>query len=96
MVAGCDAGAWVHGNNAHELSCLVRSGMTPLQAIVAATGHAAECLGLEAEIGTITPGKKADLILVDGDPLQDITILEKGRAVQLVMKDGVVYLDRRP
>lgn len=76
--------------------------MSPLQAIVAATGHAAECLGLEAEVGTIAPGKRADLILVDGDPLQDITILEKGRAVRLVMlvmlvmKDGVVYLDRRP
>ena len=47
------------------------------------------------KIGTVEPGKRADLILVDGDPLTDVTILEEGRAVVLVMKDGQVYADRR-
>lgn len=93
VVAGTDEGAWVHGNNAHEIRLLVQSGMSPMQAIVAATGHAAQCLGLDAEIGTIVPGKKADLILVDGDPLKDVTILEAGRKVRLVMKDGETYLN---
>ncbi|MBI2872829.1 MAG: amidohydrolase family protein [Chloroflexi bacterium] len=95
VVAGTDAGGWVHGNNAQELTCLVGSGMTPAQAIVAATGHAAQCLGLEADIGTVAPGKKADLVLVEGDPLKDISTLERGKSVRLVMKDGQVYLDRR-
>ena len=95
VVAGTDRGVWFHGNNAEELGLLVKAGMTPMQATVAATGDAARCLGLDGEIGTVEPGKKADLILVNGDPLTDVTILEEGRAVVLVMKDGQVYLDRR-
>ena len=95
VVAGTDEGGWVHGNNAHEISCLVAAGMEPMRAIVAATGHAAQCLGLDADVGSVVAGKKADLILVEGDPLQDVTILEEGKAVSWVMKDGVVYLDRR-
>ena len=91
VVAGTDAGGWVHGNNAQEISCLVDAGMTPMQAIVAATGHASQCLGLDADIGTIAVGKKADLILVDGDPLRDVSGLEQGRIVKLVMKDGKVF-----
>ncbi len=93
VVAGTDAGGWVHGNNAQEISCLVEAGMKPMQAIVAATGHAAECLGLQDEIGTIAEGKKADLILVDGDPLRDVSILEWGKGVKFVMKGGMVYKD---
>ena len=95
VTAGTDEGGWMHGNNAHEISCLVEAGMTPMQAIVAATGHAAQCLGLEADVGTIAAGKKADLVLVRGNPLEDVTILEEGRSVRLVMKDGVVCADRR-
>ena len=95
VVAGSDAGAFVHGNNAHELTCLVHSGMTPMQAIVGSTGLAARCLGLDADIGVVAPGKKADLILVEGDPLQDVSILEMGKAVRFVMKDGEVYRDYR-
>ena len=95
VVTGTDAGGWVHGNNAQEISCLVEAGMTPMQAIVAATGHAAECLGLQDELGTIESGKSADLILVDSDPLRDVTVLEEGMGVKLVMKDGEVYADRR-
>ena len=90
VVAGTDAGGWVHGNNAQEISCLVDAGMSPMEALVAATGHAAACLGLDSDVGTVEPGKKADLVLVQGDPLRDVSILEEGRAVQLVMKDGTV------
>ena len=93
VTAGTDEGGWEHGNNAHELSCLVEAGMTPMQAIVAGTGDAAKCVGLESDIGTIAPGKRADLILVNGNPLDDVSILERGKAVNYVMKDGVTYLD---
>ena len=95
VVAGCDAGAFVHGNNAHELTCLVERGMKPMDAIQSATGRAAQCLGLENSIGAVKAGLKADLILVEGDPLEDVSILEYGRAVRWVMKDGEVYVDRK-
>lgn len=88
VTAGTDEGGWEHGNNAHEISCLVEAGMTPMQAIVAATSDAADCIGLGREIGSIEAGKKADIILVDGNPLDDVTILERGAAVLRVMKDG--------
>ncbi len=95
VTAGTDEGGWEHGNNAHEISCLVEAGMTPMQAIVAATGDAADCMGLGSEIGSIERGKKADVILVDGNPLEDVTILERGGAVRFVMKDGVAFRDER-
>ena len=91
VVAGTDAGGWVHGNNAQELQCLVESGLTPMQALVAATGWAAECLGLEKDIGTIQEGKAADLVVVDGDPLRDITALQDKARIRLVMRDGKVF-----
>ena len=95
VVSGSDEGGWEHGNNAHEMSCLVEAGLTPMQAIMAATSNAAECLQLDDELGTVAPGKKADLILVSGDPLQDVSILEWGKGVSLVMKDGAICVDRR-
>ena len=95
VTAGTDEGGWEHGNNAHELTCLVEAGMTPMQAIVAATGDAAKCVGLDAEIGSIAAGKRADLILIEGNPLDDISILERGKAVKYVMKDGITHLDKR-
>ena len=94
VVAGTDAGAWFHGNNARELQCLVEAGMTPMQALVAATGWAAECLGLEKEIGTVHRGRLADLVVVDGDPLRDITLLQDQSRIKLVMKGGRVYVNR--
>ncbi|MCY3638528.1 MAG: amidohydrolase family protein, partial [Chloroflexi bacterium] len=54
---------------------------------------AAKCVGLASEIGSIEAGKKADLILIEGNPLDDVSILERGKAVRYVMKDGVTYVD---
>lgn len=70
-----------------EFSALVRGGMKPLQALQAATLNGAELLGLVGEIGTIEPGKSADIIAVDGDPLGDIAVMEK---VVFVMRGGVI------
>src|SRR5260221_3515031 len=72
VVAGTDAGGHGHPANAGELLCLVRAGMTPMQALQAATGWAAECLGQEADLGTVEPGKLADLVGVARDPLAAI------------------------
>ena len=96
ITAGTDEGGWEHGNNAHELACLVDAGMTPAQAIAAATQTAADCVGAGDALGSIAPGKTADLILIDGNPLDDISILERGKAVHYVMKGGETFLDNRP
>ena len=82
---GTDAGVSKHGRNADEFELMVKYGMTPAAAIQAATVNAADLLGLAAEIGTLEPGKRADLIAVDGDPLSDVTVLKH---VPFVMKDG--------
>src|SRR5438034_10253643 len=89
IVAGTDAGGHGHPNNALELALLVAAGMTPMLALQAATSRAAECLGLEQEIGTIEKGKWADLILVEGDPLRDVTVLQDARRIKQVIKGGV-------
>ena len=75
VVAGTDAGGHGHPANAGELECLVKAGMTPMQALQAATGWAAECLGWEDRLGTVKAGKLADLVVVNGDPLADIRVL---------------------
>ena len=95
VVSGTDAGGWLHGNNAEEIVCLVDAGMSPAQAILAATRTAAECIGRENDLGTLEAGKKADLIFVDGSPLVDVTGLQHGREVSLVMKEGNVVYDAR-
>jgi imidazolonepropionase-like amidohydrolase len=88
VVAGTDAGGHGHPNNAMELEELVKAGVSPMQALRAATGFAAECLGLEHEIGTLEKGKWADLVVVDGDPLADIRLLQDPKRIRLVMKAG--------
>ena len=94
VVAGTDAGGHGHPMNAGELRCLVEAGLTPMQAIQAATGWAAECLGLEQELGTLEKGKRADLVVVDGDPLADVKILQDPKRIKLVIKDGRVEIRR--
>jgi imidazolonepropionase-like amidohydrolase len=89
---GTDSGVYPHGENARQFAYMVRYGMTPMQAIQSATINAARLLGHDDELGSITPGRRADLVAVAGDPLQDIDLLH--RSVAAVMKDGVIV--RRP
>ena len=89
---GTDAGVSKHGRNADEFELMVKHGMTPMQALEAATVNAADLLGLNADVGSLETGKRADLIAVDGDPLRDVTVLKQ---VPFVMKDGVVVKDGR-
>ncbi|HEY6291189.1 MAG TPA: amidohydrolase family protein [Terriglobia bacterium] len=84
---GTDAAVYPHGLNAHEFPVMVKLGMTPLAAIQASTVSAADLLGWSDRVGTLEPGKFADLIAVEGDPLQDVTVLER---VEFVMKGGNV------
>jgi imidazolonepropionase-like amidohydrolase len=84
---GTDAAVYPHGLNAHEFAVMVKLGLTPLQSIQAATINAADLLGWSDKIGTVEPGRWADIIAVDGDPLQDVTTLER---VEFVMKGGEV------
>jgi imidazolonepropionase-like amidohydrolase len=85
---GTDAGVCPYGINARQFAFMVKYGMTPMQAIQAATTSAADLLGRSKEIGSIKPGKYADVIAVNGDPLENVSVLEN---VQFVMKDGWVY-----
>ena len=91
VVAGTDAGGWFHGNNAVELDMLADAGMTPMQALVAGTREAAACCGLESDLGTLEAGKLADLIVLDGNPLSDVTVLQERERIRLVMKEGTVF-----
>jgi len=84
---GTDAAVYPHGLNAHEFAVYVKLGMTPLAAIQTATVNDADLLGWSDRIGTVEAGKFADLIAVDGDPLADVTTLER---VKFVMKGGEV------
>lgn len=95
IVAGTDAGGHGHPVNARELEYLVEAGMSPIQALRSATGLAAECLGLERELGTVEAGRLADLVAVEGDPLKDITLLQKAERIKLVWKGGRICVDRR-
>ena len=84
------------GTNAYELEIYCDLGMTPMEAIVTATKNAGEALGMGEDLGTIEAGKIADVVAVDGDPLADIRVLQERKKIHLVMKEGEVYVDRRP
>jgi imidazolonepropionase-like amidohydrolase len=85
-----DAGVFAHGRNAREFAARVALGETPMASIVSATRLAAEIMGWQDRVGTLEPGKFADLIAVTGDPLRDVTELER---VGFVMKGGAVVRD---
>jgi imidazolonepropionase-like amidohydrolase len=89
---GTDAGVYPHGWNGKQFAFMVRYGLTPMQAIQSATTSAADLLGWTDKVGAVVPGLYADLVAVDGDPLTDITELER---VKFVMKGGIVYKDSR-
>jgi imidazolonepropionase-like amidohydrolase len=84
---GTDAAVYPHGLNAHEFAVMVKLGLTPLQAIQAATVNAADLLGWPGKVGSLERGAWADIVAVDGDPLKDVTTLEH---VKFVMKGGEV------
>jgi imidazolonepropionase-like amidohydrolase len=89
---GTDSGVYPHGRTAHQLSYMVRHGMTPLGALRSATSDAAELMGWSGRVGAIAPGRLADLVAVGGDPLDEIGVLERPT---VVVKGGVVVRDDR-
>lgn len=88
VALGTDAGVYPHGQNGGEFWAMVNLGMSPVEALRAGTMNAAELMGLADRIGSVAPGKFADLVAVKGDPVSDVALLKN---VQFVMKDGVVY-----
>jgi imidazolonepropionase-like amidohydrolase len=87
VALGTDAAVYPHGLNGHEFATMVKMGLTPLQAIQAGTTNAADLLGWAGKVGTLEPGAWADIVAVDGDPVKDVTTLER---VKFVMKGGEV------
>jgi len=88
IVFGTDCGVGPHGSNAREFEYMVEAGMPPMDAIRSATGVASGFLGIADQLGSLQAGKLADIIAVEGDPLEDISAMS---AVRFVMKEGVVY-----
>lgn len=94
IALGTDSGVYPHGENAGEFVAYVRIGMTPMEAIMAGTVHAADALGLGHTMGTIEPGKVADIVATKGSPLEDITEMTR---VRFVMANGaIIKWDGRP
>lgn len=87
MAFGSDAGVYPHGDNAKQFFYMVKYGMTPIQSIQAATVNAADLMGWKDKVGSISAGKFADIVAIDGDPLADVTLLTK---IKFVMKGGSV------
>jgi imidazolonepropionase-like amidohydrolase len=85
---GTDIGVCPFGRNAREFNLMVQNGMTPMQAIRSATVAGADLLGVSDKVGSLRPGKLADMIAVRGDPLADVRLFED---VRFVMKQGVIY-----
>jgi imidazolonepropionase-like amidohydrolase len=85
---GTDAGVFPHGENGKDFKYLVQAGMSPMRAIQSATVEAAALIGQPEKIGSLVPGRFADVVAVNVDPLKDISVLEK---IPFVMKSGVVY-----
>jgi imidazolonepropionase-like amidohydrolase len=90
IALGTDLGSFGCGENAVELAYMVDAGMTPMEALVAGTRMGAECIGLGDRTGTLEPGKLADLLIVDGDPLADVELLQDPTRLRVIMKDGEI------
>ena len=86
---GTDCGVSPHGSNAEEFALMVAGGMAPVEAIRSATLRGAELLGVEDELGTVEEGKLADLVAVEGDPLENISRME---SMAFVMKEGAIIV----
>ncbi|MFD0047970.1 amidohydrolase family protein [Actinomycetes bacterium NPDC127524] len=95
IAMGTDAGVMPHGTNLRELGLMCSIGMTPMEAIVATTKVAAECMGWGDRVGTLEKGKAADFVITKTNPLENITSLEAANNIVLVAKDGVVEKDLR-
>ena len=96
MGTDCGSPYNYHGDNAYELYLMVKYGMKEMDALVACTKRAAEALRMDDKMGTLEKGKWADLMVVDGNPLEDIQVLVNKDNIKLVMKEGKVYLNRIP
>lgn len=90
IALGTDAGVAPHGSNLRELELLVKCGLSPMQALQSATHVAAACLGWDDQIGTLAVGKRGDVVVVAGNPLDDISIMADPTNIRRVLKDGVV------
>lgn len=90
VAMGTDAGVMPHGTNLRELKLMEEIGLTPMDTIVATTKTAAECLGWEDKVGTLEEGKLADIVIVEGNPLDDIDRLSDNDTIQVVIKDGKI------
>ena len=93
IAMGTDSAVCPHGENGRELGLMVDNGMTEMEAIVASTRTAAECIHMDADVGTLEPGKLADLLVVDGDPLDDIQLLADKESLVMIMQGGTVHKD---
>ncbi|WKA59597.1 amidohydrolase family protein [Planococcus shenhongbingii] len=90
IAMGTDAGVMAHGTNLRELGLMCEIGMSPMEAIVATTKVAAECLGWDEQIGTVEAGKLADIIITKNNPIEDIRSLENTDNIVAVIKDGII------
>lgn len=87
-------GGYLMGDNAVEMEYLTRCGLSPMEALMAATKICAEALGLEDQIGTVEPGKFADILVINGNPLEDIKLLQNRDKIRMVIKNGEIVVDR--
>ncbi|MGE8203418.1 amidohydrolase family protein [Heyndrickxia sp. NPDC080065] len=95
IAMGTDAGVMPHGTNLRELNLMCNVGMSPMEAIVATTKVAAECMGWDDKLGTLEEGKLADLVITKEDPLANISSLEDQTNIVTVVKDGQIVKDLR-
>ena len=91
IAMGADTAVGPHGTNVEELSLMVENGMTPMQAIVASTKTASEAIHMSDDIGILETGKLADILVVNGNPLEDISILENQDNLRVIMQGGAMH-----